>query len=197
MTATPALQFADLPPEIRWAVQEWLPPDAFWDSESRAAAEEIFTKQNHELVEWMREFGQSFVQCYWFAQKYRPMRKKMVRDSQLKPIKTGRVVRGLAEINDVILALPNYCIEIANMTYKFNQNGELVIICANNFEESGKRAIGFREPLKVTLGALGIQIRPLLLLCEFEVPAEKLFEALMRWPRHDLGGGELIILNPY
>jgi hypothetical protein len=68
-------EFSDLPPEIRWAAQEWLAPDIFWDRESRVWAEELFNKwaqDNTEVakfVKLMDEFGQNFVQCYRFAAK--------------------------------------------------------------------------------------------------------------------------------
>jgi hypothetical protein len=78
-------EFTNLPPEIRLAIHKRLPQVIFWDRESRALAEVVFhdwTKTIRPLLyadrlevpgRLMREFGQSFRQCYYFIRRYDPL----------------------------------------------------------------------------------------------------------------------------
>jgi hypothetical protein len=63
-----SMEFGDLPPEIRFEVQHFLPPDLFWDRVSRVWAEERFeqwARSYPETVTKLRtKFGQNYAQCY-------------------------------------------------------------------------------------------------------------------------------------
>jgi hypothetical protein len=102
-----AIEFNDLPPEIRFEIQQYSPPNLepkvavrvpFWDRTSREFAQMIFVawinqpdqlRLTKTFERLMDKFGQSFIQACYFVAKFNPLFKAMILEDYLKTGNTG------------------------------------------------------------------------------------------------------------
>jgi hypothetical protein len=204
MTSQSKTTFDDLPPEIRWAIHEYIAPDVFWDRVSRFFAFKRFVQWTNQLtgeaalVYDSLPPGQYFTNNYRFIARFNPEFKCMVRSELFNPFGTKTIFRAISGTESTHFFVdPDGEIRIGWL--RLHREGTGIRVSRRNYPYE---PIHEDEPMAILVDQDKLEILRFSEVVDkigwnrrYLIPARFLLEAITSWPRRWVGE-KYFVLNP-